>query len=54
LGEYSDKGLPAQDLRPNIHPIYQKSWAEGHRIELSAQFSGGEGSTQFPMPGFFS
>src|SRR5437588_4567996 len=24
LGEYSDKGLPAQDLRPNIHPIYQK------------------------------
>src|SRR5690348_12680563 len=24
LAEYSDKGLSAQDLRPNIHPIYQR------------------------------
>ena len=25
FGEYSDKGVSAQYLRPNIHPIYQKS-----------------------------
>src|SRR6266851_2976006 len=32
----------------------RKYWAESHRVELSAQFSGGEGSTQFPMSSFFS
>src|SRR5256885_14817661 len=39
LGEYSDKGISGQYLRPNIHPIYQNlqvnyhladgNWAEG-------------------------
>src|SRR5215470_11951776 len=39
LGEYSDKGLSAQYLRPNIHPIYQEEMvtsSEGLIVERAA------------------